>query len=130
MSNKKEIKKLLPSISKDNSHIYYYVFLHFVLMISSLGGIASKFASRQSFLSLPFFFFYGLVLLCLAVYAVLWQQVLKHVPLVTAFCNKAVTIVWGLIWGALFFQETITVYNIIGALIVFAGIVTVVTDKK
>ena len=109
---------------------HYYIFLHIVLVLSSLGGIASKLAGRQPFLSPMFFLYYGLVLLCLAVYAVLWQQVLKHVPLMTAFCNKAVTIIWGLIWGALFFKETITVYNIIGSLIVFIGIILVVTDKK
>ncbi len=108
----------------------YYVFLHVVLLISSLGGIASKLAGQQQFLSIMFFFYYGLVLLCLAIYAVLWQQVLKHIPLVTAFCNKAITIIWGMIWGAMFFKETITMFNILGAAIVFLGIILVVTDKK
>ena len=60
-------------------------------------------AAGYSFLSLPFIFWYGLVILNLGIYAVVWQQIIKHLPLTTAYANKAVTIVWGILWGSLFF---------------------------
>ena len=37
--------------------------------------------------------------LALVVYAVGWQQVIKHLPLTTAYANKAVTVVWGILLG-------------------------------
>ena len=41
----------------------------------------------------------------------------------TAFANKAVTVVWGIIWGAVFFHESITVGKVIGAALVIVGVV-------
>ena len=48
----------------------------------------------------------------LFVYAVLWQQVLKSIPLSIASANKAVTIFWGMWWGFLFFNEEISIKKI------------------
>ena len=66
----------------------------------------------------------------LGIYAIFWQQILKIFSLTTAFLNKAVTIVWGMIWGALFFSEEIKINMIIGAIIVLIGIVLVVKDSE
>lgn len=57
------------------------------------------------------------------VYALGWQQVIKRMPLTTAFANKAVTIVWGIIWGIVFFHEAISIGKIIGAFLVIIGVV-------
>ena len=65
-------------------------------------------------------------ILALGIYAIVWQQLLKHISLTTAFCNKAVTIIWGMLWGVLIFSETITWNMIVGAVIVIAGVVMVV----
>ena len=97
--------------------------LHLMLMIYSISGICSKLAGRYPFLSLKFCFFYGIVILLLGFYAIGWQQIIKRIPLTLAFANKAVTVIWGSIWGVLFFQETITVGKIIGTMLVVAGIV-------
>lgn len=97
--------------------------LHLMLMIYSISGIYSKLAGRYPFLSLKFCFFYGIVILLLGFYAIGWQQIIKRIPLTLAFANKAVTVIWGSIWGVLFFQETITVGKIIGTMLVVAGIV-------
>ena len=40
-----------------------------------------------------------------------------------AFANKAITVVWGIIWGYLFFDEAITLKKLIGAALVMTGIV-------
>ena len=80
----------------------------------------------SGFFSFKFILFYGLMVFILGVYAIFWQQLLKYVPLTTAFCNKAVGIVWGILWGVLFFKEQIKLNMIIGAVIVIIGVVIVV----
>ena len=97
--------------------------LHMLLMIYSMGGICSKMAAGVPFLSLQFCFYYGMILLLLAFYAVGWQQIIKRLPLTTAFANKAVTVVWGMVWGLLFFHESITIGKVIGAVLVIIGVV-------
>ncbi len=97
-----------------------------MFMIFSLGGVASKTAAGSEFLSAKFIICYGLVLLILFVYAIVWQQMLKRLPLVTAYANKAITVVWGIIWGYVFFGESVTARKIIGAVIVIAGVCIVV----
>ena len=106
------------------------IILHIMFMLFSLEGVASKTAANSEFLSLKFFFFYGLVLAGLAVYALVWQQMLKRLPLVTAYANKAVTVAWGIVWGYVFFGEAVTVKKIIGAIIVIVGVcIVVIADK-
>ncbi len=107
----------------------YFLLLHIVLLIYSAGTVCSKLAAGQEFMSLKFILFYGGVLLSLMIYAVAWQQVIKNLPLTTAFANKAVTLIWGLICGALIFHEQITVGKMIGAAVTAAGIILFVTSK-
>lgn len=97
--------------------------LHIMLMIYSMSGIASKKAAEVPLLSAKFCVYYGIVIFLLIFYAIGWQQVIKKLPLTTAFANKAVTVVWGVIWGVLFFGENITIGKIVGALLVVVGVV-------
>lgn len=99
------------------------VLLHIMLMIYSMSGICSKLAAGQKFLSMKFCLYYGLIILLLGFYAIGWQQIIKRMPLTAAFANKAVTVVWGIVWGFLFFNESITPGKIVGALMVVGGIV-------
>ena len=96
--------------------------LHLMLMLYSMSEICSKKAAGESFLSVRFCLYYGTVILLLGVYAIGWQQVIKRIPLTTAFANKAVTVVWGLVWGALFFHEAVTPGKLLGAALVIAGL--------
>lgn len=100
--------------------------LHLMLMVYSMSGICSKKAAGVEFLSLEFCIYYGLIILLLGLYAVGWQQIIKRLPLTTAFANKAITVVWGLIWGLLFFHEKITFGKIAGVILVIAGVITYV----
>ena len=112
------------------SKIKVFLLLQILLMVYSLFGICSKLAAQQPFLSFKFIMYYGIVILNLAMYAVCWQQIIKRLPLVTAFANKAVTVIWGLVWGKIFFQEAITAQKLLGAFIIICGIVLVVTEKE
>ncbi|WP_439746502.1 EamA family transporter [Eubacterium sp.] len=108
----------------------YYTILHITLFINSFGAVCSKMASTQPFLSLRFCLCYGGMIAILGVYAIAWQQIIKHMPLTTAFCNKAVSIVWGILWGVLIFKEAIKWNMILGAVIVIVGVIIVVTADE
>lgn len=101
----------------------WFLVLHIFLGIYASSGVCSKLAARQAFLSVPFILLYGAMLLALVVYAFGWQQVIKHLPLTTAYANKAVTVVWGILLGFLLFGETVTPRQILGAVIIIIGIV-------
>ena len=112
------------------SKIKNYIWLHILLFIFSFCGVFSKLAANESFLSYKFCLFYGISLLILTIYAVLWQQILKRFNLTTAFLNKAITIFWGIIWGVCFFKETVKITMIIGSIIVFIGVSLVVIPDE
>lgn len=97
--------------------------LHILLMVYSTSGIFSKLAAQETFLSFKFCLFYGAVIALLGIYAIFWQQIIKRLPLTTAFANKAVTVVWGIVWGIVFFHENVTFPKIVGAIFVIAGVV-------
>ncbi len=101
---------------------YVYIGLHILLLVYSASTVFSKLASGYPFLSFRFLLCYGMVLLLLGAYAVFWQQIIKRLPLMTAYANKAVTVVWGIVWGALVFQEKITWGKVFGAVLVIAGV--------
>ena len=110
-------------ITMNKSKIKTLFLLHIMLMIYSMSGICSKMASKQEFLSTEFCFYYAMIIILLGFYAIGWQQIIKRLPLTMAFANKAVTIVWGIIWGAVFFQEKVTIGKVIGAILVILGVV-------
>ena len=107
-----------------------YLLLHAVLLVYSLASVCSKLASGAEFMSLRFILLYGGVLLLLAVYAVAWQQVIKRMPLSVAYANKAVTVLWGLLWGLLLFGEALTAGKLAGALMIAGGIVLYALPEK
>lgn len=106
-----------------------YLMLHGILFLYSLGAVCSKMASGYLFLSVGYIGWYAGLLAVLVVYAAVWQQVLRRLPLITAFANKGVTIIWGVLWGVLLFGETVSLTMVIGAAIVFCGIVLVVSSN-
>ena len=84
--------------------------------MQQIGGAAAV-------LSVGFILLYGGMLAALVVYAFGWQQVIKHLPLTTAYANKAITVVWGILLGFLLFGESITLRQFIGAAVIIVGIV-------
>lgn len=113
-----------------NNKIKSFMLLHILLFFYSFCGVFSKLAANNGFLSIKFCLFYGISILILGIYAILWQQILKKFTLTTAFFNKAITVVWGIIWGALFFGEKIKFTMIIGAIIIILGVYFVVISDE
>lgn len=107
----------------------WFFILQVALFIVSLGSICSKMAGRQAFLSKSFLFYYGLLLLILFVYAILWQQVLKRISLIAAYGSKGVGIVYGILWGRLIFEEKIRWNMVVGAILVLAGVYCFILEE-
>ena len=100
-----------------------YLLLHILLLLYAVSSVFSKLAAGEDFLSLRFILYYGAALALLAVYALGWQQVIRHLPLTTAYASKAVTVIWGLAAGMLLFQESLSPGKAAGAAMVIAGVV-------
>lgn len=97
------------------------IFLQAVIVIFSISSVIAKFASGQAFLSPKFIAFYGLEIGTLGVYAILWQQVIKRIDLSIAYANKAMCVLWSMIWAVIIFRNEITVQNVIGVILVITG---------
>ena len=108
----------------------YIILLHILLLVYSISGVCSKAASGEEFPSVRFCLFYGGLVMILGVYAIFWQQIIKNLPLTFAYANKAVGILWTMLWGVLIFHESLKWNNIVGALIVFAGILLFTTEDQ
>lgn len=109
----------------------WLLILHATLLVYTASSVCSKLAAEQALGSLPFFLLYGGVLVCLGVYAIVWQQIIKHLPLTTAYANKAVTVVWGMVLGTLLFQEHISPRQLLGAAVIIAGVVLyILADRE
>ena len=98
-----------------------YLTLYFDILIYSMSAVFAKFAAGQDSIMFSFFFIGGEVLL-LVIYAVIWQQVLKKFEMAVAVSSKGITVVWGMVWSVLIFHEIITIWNILGAIVIMTGI--------
>lgn len=97
------------------------VFLQIAICIYTTSGIAAKLASQHEFLSFGFILCYGIEILILGIYAILWQQIIKRVDLSVAYANRSVAIFWSMLWSALIFHEQITIPEIMGVGLIFLG---------
>jgi len=122
----------MAEIKKHNNKKYFLtiLFLQGSLLLMSFSSVLSKYAAQNEFLSLKFILFYGASLLCLFIYAILWQQILKRISLNTAYANRSVLMIWSMIWGRLLFGEEITWKMILGAAIMLVGVYLVVASDK
>ena len=96
--------------------------LQAVFFIYSISSVVLKFASGKELFSLEFILLYGVDVMILGVYALLWQQVIKKFELSVAYANKAVTLLWALGWSIFLFHEQITVWKGAGIFLVMIGI--------
>ncbi len=116
-------------MNKEGSKAKYYILMHAALFMLSFSGVFAKLAAGSQWYSVQWIFFYGLVFVVLGIYALAWQRILKGLPLTVAFSNKAITLFWGMVWGALIFGEHISLRMIIGAAVIFVGIIIISTEE-
>lgn len=112
-----------------NNNIIKFITLQFSFIIFSLSSLFTKLASSSEFLSFKFIIFFSISIILLGIYALLWQRILKENSLTDAFMNKAIVIIWGMIWGLIFFKEQIKINMIIGCILIVLGIRKVKTNE-
>ena len=95
--------------------------LQIVIAIYTLSTVMAKLASGQPLFSVGFFGFYGAELLILGIYALPWQQRIKIFDLSVAYTNRAMALLWPLIWAVVTFKDNITVKKVKGVALVIAG---------
>lgn len=109
-----------------------YILLHLNIMFFSFTSVFSKLASnclnRDGIRSLWLYVFLFLMLLNCFVYALAWQKVIKKFELNVAYANRSIYLIWSQVWAVVIFHENLTVRNIVGLLIVFAGVMIVSTQ--
>lgn len=104
-----------------------YVLLYGSFFIYSISAICSKIAAGQDGIA-GMMLFLGLEIFCLGIYALFWQQTLKKFALVTAMASKGIVVIFNLVWSVILFSEKLTVYNIVGAMVIIGGIWMVSSD--
>lgn len=102
--------------------IILYIFL-------SLSSVFMKFAALQTSLTKQGMF-YGFSIITLGIFALLWQKLLKKYNLSKVYVFKATTIIWGMIFGYIFFKEIITWKMILGAFITICGVCVILGERK
>ena len=110
--------------------VFLLIGLQLAVLMFASSGVFTKLAAAESFLSFKFLLLYGVAIFIMFVYAVLWQQFLKHIPLSTAYASKSVSTVWTMLFGFLFFKETVTISMMIGAIVIIVGVFIVVTADE
>lgn len=85
-------------------------------------SVFTKYASAGDFLSLQYILSIVGAVVVLGLYAICWQQVLKRISLSTAYMFKGTTVIFILLFSVLLFGESITLWNIIGSIIIISGI--------
>ena len=110
-----------------------YILLHLTVMLFSFTSVysnaASGFYNREGLTSPMLYLFLFLMLLNCALYAVIWQKVIKKFELNVAYANRTVYLIWSQIWAVVIFHENLSVNNIIGMIIVFIGVLVVVAHE-
>ncbi|MBE5841933.1 hypothetical protein SAMN02910275_02193 [Butyrivibrio sp. INlla18] len=97
--------------------------LQSAVVIYSLSTVAANLASKHEFLSFEYIAFFGLEFVILGIYAIVWQQMIKKFQLSVAYANKALTLMWSMLWNFLIFSQGITPFKVVGVLLVVAGVI-------
>lgn len=93
------------------------------VIVYSLSTVAGKLASEHPFLSFKYILYFGLEFVILAIYALIWQQIIKKFQISIASANKAVSLLWSMFWNFLLFSTGITPWKVVGVLLVIVGVV-------
>ncbi|MCD8125948.1 MAG: transporter [Clostridiales bacterium] len=105
-----------------------YILAFIAIFFESLTSPCLKLGGTYPFLSLPYLAWFGAAVALLAGYAVVWQLILEHLPLTTAYLRKGISYVLVFVWAALLFQEVITVQQIVGIIVIIIGMVVSMSD--
>ncbi len=107
----------------DKASTGIYLALIGVNLVYACTSIFTKLASRQEMLSWPYLLCILGAFSVMGLYALLWQQLIARMPLSTAYMFKGTSLIFVLLFSVLLFGEGITWMNVLGSVIIIAGIV-------
>ena len=99
--------------------------LHFSIFLISFAPVLAKLASEKQLFSISFTIRYGALISLFLIHAFIWQRILSHIDLGVAYSAKSLSLVWGMLWAVILFQETLSYSNIVGASLVIIGVVLI-----
>ncbi len=106
-----------------------YIFLHLSILMFSFTSVFTKMASNEFALhgiwGIKLYVFLFLMLLDCFVYAIVWQKVIKNFDLSIAYANKSIYLIWTQLWAVVIFGESLSLRNVAGLALVFAGVLVV-----
>ena len=106
-----------------------YLQLHLNIMLFSFTGIFSKLASLQynahGLGEWKLYLFLFLMVANCGIYALAWQKIIKKFDLSTAYAHRSVYLIWAQLWAVLIFKESLSWNNLLGMLVVLAGVLVV-----
>ena len=100
----------------------WFIILQLSILLDAMSGVASKLARNHADNRMLYILLMGSVIGLMGVFALLWQQILKHMSLTFATTFRPFRSVYTLLLSALIFSEKITLRNGLGVLIIIAGI--------
>ena len=102
----------------------------FAVFMESLTSPCLKIGSqRYETFSIGYFFWFGLAVVILGIYAVCWQLILERIPLTTAYLRRGFSYILLFVWSMLIFHETITPKQILGIIVISLGMIISVSDE-
>lgn len=109
---------------------YYFIVL--AILFQALSGILAKYvaisSSNPGFFSIVLNIFYLLSVGCLVLQALSWQVALKHFDLSFSYPFLSLVNFIILVYSFVVFHEGITLWNIIGLIVITAGMIMLSRD--
>lgn len=99
-----------------------YLSLIGINILYACTAIFTKSASLHPFMSSSYILWIIGAIGIMGFYALLWQQILKRIPISDAYMFKGTSLIFILLISALLFNESISITNVIGAIIIIVGI--------
>ena len=109
-----------------------FLILQAVVIVYTASSVLGKLAavSAEGENGWGFLLLYGAEIGVLGIYAVLWQQVIRRVELSVAYANRAVALLWSLLWSVFLFGEKITPAQLWGIALVMIGTAVINGGKE
>lgn len=98
------------------------VALNVVLQVASFTLVKAAAESSASYLGLFLNYLYVSALLLVVIRSIVWQLILKRIDLSKVYPINSIVPVLILVVGATVFNETITLNNILGAIVLVSGV--------
>lgn len=117
--NQKLMSREASLLSYSGLQIIYLITIN---IFYAFTGFFTKKASLNEFLSWKYVAYLVGAVMVLGIYAILWQQIIKKMPIADAYMFRGTAIIFTMLIAAICFGETIGVKNIIGSVIIICGI--------